>query len=551
MQSRSAAPVPDRLLVLTFDDAVKSHRTVVAPLLKELGFGATFFVTHAWMSDTEHFMSWQEIAEIHQMGFEIGNHSWTHGSFSSPRNAARLSGQLGLVEYELRKAGVPRPVSFAYSGNRFGPEAVRKLAEAGYRFSRRGMQPEVEYGKVEVGSAFDPRRHHPLLIPSTADAYPNWTLEHFRAVAAQARNGQIVVVQFHGVPDLKHPWVHTPPERFREYMDYLKAQNFQVIALRDVEPYLDLQQPPADPLVEVRYSRTGIGQLQLPVEVEATRADLPYWLENMLRFHRYSFSEAAQVCGLGEGEVRQKAPEVPAANSELPPRERKTCRVLPYPGGRHPRLGFLEGSLDPHRGTKASVFLPWDDAGYVVIDLPEALFRDKDLIYLAHTHIPTIWDNQNILLDNIDWDRRPDGDLNHRRELPNGIAFGASIRPDQNVVAMELWLRNGTGQILTGLRTQICVLLKAAAGFNAQTNDNKIFRGPAVAVGSERRDRWILTAWERSATQWGQSRCPCMHSDPTLPDCAPGATVSVRGRLWFYDGKHIERELERVPALVS
>jgi peptidoglycan/xylan/chitin deacetylase (PgdA/CDA1 family) len=40
-----------KVVVLTFDDAVKSHRTFVAPLLKELGFGATFFVTHRWMAD--------------------------------------------------------------------------------------------------------------------------------------------------------------------------------------------------------------------------------------------------------------------------------------------------------------------------------------------------------------------------------------------------------------------------------------------------------------------------------------------------------------------
>jgi hypothetical protein len=34
-----AAAIPPKLVVLTFDDAVKSHRTFVAPLLKELGFG--------------------------------------------------------------------------------------------------------------------------------------------------------------------------------------------------------------------------------------------------------------------------------------------------------------------------------------------------------------------------------------------------------------------------------------------------------------------------------------------------------------------------------
>ena len=124
--------VPDKLVVLTFDDAVKSHRTFVAPLLKELGFGATFFVTHKWMDDRTNFMTWEEIGEIHQMGFEIGNHSWTHDDFSQPKNAARLAGELSLVDRELgqTKAKVPRPVSFAYCGNTFGPEAVQRLNDS-------------------------------------------------------------------------------------------------------------------------------------------------------------------------------------------------------------------------------------------------------------------------------------------------------------------------------------------------------------------------------------------------------------------------------------
>ena len=90
----TAAPqrIPDRTVVLTFDDAVKSHRTFVAPLLKELGFNATFFVTHRWMDDKTNFMTWAEIAEIHRMGFEIGNHAWTHANYSTPREGSRLAG---------------------------------------------------------------------------------------------------------------------------------------------------------------------------------------------------------------------------------------------------------------------------------------------------------------------------------------------------------------------------------------------------------------------------------------------------------------------------
>jgi peptidoglycan/xylan/chitin deacetylase (PgdA/CDA1 family) len=44
----SLAPLPDRVVVLTFDDSVRSHYTVVRPLLKELGFNATFFITEGF-----------------------------------------------------------------------------------------------------------------------------------------------------------------------------------------------------------------------------------------------------------------------------------------------------------------------------------------------------------------------------------------------------------------------------------------------------------------------------------------------------------------------
>ena len=42
------AAVPDKVVVLTFDDSIKSHYSVVGPMLKQYGFGATFFVTEGF-----------------------------------------------------------------------------------------------------------------------------------------------------------------------------------------------------------------------------------------------------------------------------------------------------------------------------------------------------------------------------------------------------------------------------------------------------------------------------------------------------------------------
>jgi hypothetical protein len=116
------------------------------------------------------------------------------------------------------------------------------------------MQPEVPYGEIQVGPLLDPTRNSPLLIPTTGDAYPDWTLEHFKKVVAGAKDGKIVVLQFHGVPDSVHPWVNTPPEMFRQYMAYLKENGYHVIAMRDLLPYFDWDHLPADPMAKERVS---------------------------------------------------------------------------------------------------------------------------------------------------------------------------------------------------------------------------------------------------------------------------------------------------------
>ena len=248
-----AAEIPEKTVVLTFDDAVKSQITNVAPLLKELGFQATFFISQHWMDDKTNFLTWEQVGELHRMGFEIGNHSWTHSDFSKPENAAKLGTELEMVERELARVGVPKPVSFAWCGNSFGPEAVEQLQRHGYMIARRGMQPEVPYGKVQVGPALDVTKHHPLMVPTTGDAYPDWTFDHFKNVLASAKPGQIVVFQFHGVPDIAHPWVNTPPEKFRQYMLYLKQNGYRTITMRDILQYYDPSRLPNDPLLTTRF----------------------------------------------------------------------------------------------------------------------------------------------------------------------------------------------------------------------------------------------------------------------------------------------------------
>ncbi len=275
--------------------------------------------------------------------------------------------------------------------------------------------------------------------------------------------------------------------------------------------------------------------------------ELQYWLENIVWYHRFTNEEIRAATGLTNEAIASALKKFDIRLENRPTRDGdEPLLVLPYPGGRHPRIGFLEGAIDPQRETKFSVFTPWDKDSYVVVDLPEAIWSNLGLTYLAHTHIDTIWTKQNIELPELEWNRHPDGTLDIERKLPNGIAFGAKVKPTKKAVRMEMWLKNGTNQKLTDLRVQICVMPKMAAGFEQQTNDNKVLTNPYVACRSNDGKRWIITAWEGCHRPWGNAKCPCFHSDPKFPDLEPGETKRLRGWLSFYEGTDIETEFKRI-----
>src|SRR5262245_22054669 len=232
-------------------------------------------------------------------------------------------------------------------------------------------------------------------------------------------------------------------------------------------------------------------------------ADLAYWLRNM-SWHCFSPEEMSDATGLDAAQIKSALRRLGLENDRPPKRlPGAPLRVLPYPGGRHPRTGFLEGAIRPQRETKVSVFTPWDDASYVVLDVPEALWSHFGLTYLAHMHIPTIFDKQGVKLERLEWDRSdPGGVLRIARRLPNGISFGAVVKPGTDAVRMELTLTNGTSETLRDLRVQNCVMLKGAAGFTALTNANKVFQKPYVACRSEDGTKWIITAWYPCDRPW-------------------------------------------------
>jgi len=224
------APIPEKLVVLTFDDAPASQYAVVAPLLKKYDFGATFFVCEfpPNYQDSSLYMNWRQIMALDKMGFEIANHTHSHPNITR-LSQTDFNTELEYIEYKCDSLGIPVPMNFAYPGYSLNDKTLGLLKERNYRMARAG------------GSRpYNPLNDHPYLIPSWATNENNKSV--IMEALQEAKGGKIVVLTLHGVPDIEHPWVNTPPELFREYLQYLADNNYTAIAMRDLEEYIDFEE---------------------------------------------------------------------------------------------------------------------------------------------------------------------------------------------------------------------------------------------------------------------------------------------------------------------
>lgn len=226
-------PIPDKTVVLSFDDGCKSDVAFVAPLLKKHGFNATFYITGAdWFNARkDRFMTWAEIKSIEDMGFEIGNHTVHHWGLSAHSVKNCIMTTEGMEE-RFKTEGVGAADTFCWPLYAVNKAFVPVLAEKGYRFARGGGE-----------RAYDPMRDSPMNVPSFTlhDRALDKDPDAFIKQAQMAKDGKIAVFCLHGVPDLEHPGVSLKPERFAEMMTYLKENDYHVISMRDLGTYIDAQ----------------------------------------------------------------------------------------------------------------------------------------------------------------------------------------------------------------------------------------------------------------------------------------------------------------------
>jgi peptidoglycan/xylan/chitin deacetylase (PgdA/CDA1 family) len=140
--ARGEAELPERTVVLTFDDGYENFYSRAMPLLAQHGFTATLFVTSGWLEDAGmrsgverpgQMLNLHQVAEAVNAGIEIGAHTRRHPHLDQlPERLVReeLYASKAWLEDKL---SIPVP-GLAYPYGYFNASVRRVARETGYEY---------------------------------------------------------------------------------------------------------------------------------------------------------------------------------------------------------------------------------------------------------------------------------------------------------------------------------------------------------------------------------------------------------------------------------
>ena len=92
--------LPEKSIVITFDDAWRSAYDIALPILNKYGFTATFFIYTDFIGGGK-ALSWKHIKELSEKGFDIQCQTKTHRNLSIPKKNESFKAYFNSIEREI------------------------------------------------------------------------------------------------------------------------------------------------------------------------------------------------------------------------------------------------------------------------------------------------------------------------------------------------------------------------------------------------------------------------------------------------------------------
>jgi peptidoglycan/xylan/chitin deacetylase (PgdA/CDA1 family) len=127
--------LPERPVILSFDDGWENQFQYGFPLLQKYGFTGTFYVVTGYV-DHQNFMTTDQLKTMIAAGMTIGSHTRSHPALPSLGGGQRLKDEIaGSKTWLEQQLGVPID-TFAYPYGLYTASVVAATKAAGYRTAR-------------------------------------------------------------------------------------------------------------------------------------------------------------------------------------------------------------------------------------------------------------------------------------------------------------------------------------------------------------------------------------------------------------------------------
>jgi peptidoglycan/xylan/chitin deacetylase (PgdA/CDA1 family) len=120
--------LPEKPVMITFDDSRAEHSVIAAPVLTKYGFRGVFFIMTITYNK-KNYMTGEQIAQLAKAGHTIGLHSWDHTMVSKYKETADWQKQVVDPKAKLEKI-MGRAVEYwAYPNGVYDHKAAEELSK--------------------------------------------------------------------------------------------------------------------------------------------------------------------------------------------------------------------------------------------------------------------------------------------------------------------------------------------------------------------------------------------------------------------------------------